>query len=237
MDIESWEDDFGQGEPVHHLPSSGPPTTGGVSQDVIGLLLLGDSVRNVLLVKWRDDRWVLPQLRSEAAWRPPTVRRSATEEPMAVDHLWSIQMTTPRSDDATPDEGWTAVTGVAALDAETITVSTYMGREVTSVPEAASVFWPPYASTLARPSTNRRQLSRPYRASRTIFIRLGLVDRYEHTRPGELVHLDVKKLGKIPDGGAWGVLVGRQATATAKLALSPERPSGSDHRTTTCTPP
>lgn len=27
--------------------------------------------------------------------------------------------------------------------------------------------------------------------------------RYERTRPGELVHIDVKKLGKIPDGGGW----------------------------------
>lgn len=27
--------------------------------------------------------------------------------------------------------------------------------------------------------------------------------RYEHDKPGELVHMDVKKLGKIPDGGGW----------------------------------
>lgn len=25
--------------------------------------------------------------------------------------------------------------------------------------------------------------------------------RYEHERPGDLVHVDVKKLGRIPDGG------------------------------------
>src|SRR5262249_15409991 len=29
------------------------------------------------------------------------------------------------------------------------------------------------------------------------------VRRYERARPGELVHVDVKKLGKIPDGGGW----------------------------------
>jgi transposase InsO family protein len=29
------------------------------------------------------------------------------------------------------------------------------------------------------------------------------VVRYERDRPGELVHLDVKKLGRIPDGGGW----------------------------------
>ncbi len=29
------------------------------------------------------------------------------------------------------------------------------------------------------------------------------VRRYERARPGELVHVDVKKLGRIPDGGGW----------------------------------
>ena len=30
--------------------------------------------------------------------------------------------------------------------------------------------------------------------------------RYERDRPGELVHMDVKKLGRIPDGGGWRAL-------------------------------
>jgi transposase InsO family protein len=29
------------------------------------------------------------------------------------------------------------------------------------------------------------------------------IRRYEMTRPGELVHVDIKKLGNIPDGGGW----------------------------------
>jgi transposase InsO family protein len=29
------------------------------------------------------------------------------------------------------------------------------------------------------------------------------IRRYEMSRPGELVHVDVKKLGNIPDGGGW----------------------------------
>ena len=29
--------------------------------------------------------------------------------------------------------------------------------------------------------------------------------RYERARPGDLVHLDVKKLGRIPDGGGWRI--------------------------------
>jgi hypothetical protein len=36
-----------------------------------------------------------------------------------------------------------------------------------------------------------------------------VIRRYERERTGELVHVDVKKLGKIPDGGGWKVL-GRQ---------------------------
>lgn len=38
------------------------------------------------------------------------------------------------------------------------------------------------------------------RASKTTAV------RYERERPGELVHMDVKKLGKIPDGGGWRAL-------------------------------
>ena len=33
--------------------------------------------------------------------------------------------------------------------------------------------------------------------------------RYEHPYPGSLIHVDVKKLGNIPDGGGWR-FVGRQ---------------------------
>lgn len=29
--------------------------------------------------------------------------------------------------------------------------------------------------------------------------------RYEHGAPGEMVHIDVKKLGRIPDGGGWRI--------------------------------
>lgn len=37
----------------------------------------------------------------------------------------------------------------------------------------------------------------PIRASKATAV------RYERDRPGELVHVDVKKLGRIPDGGGW----------------------------------
>jgi transposase InsO family protein len=40
-----------------------------------------------------------------------------------------------------------------------------------------------------------RDLDRP---TRTIV-------RYERERPGELVHVDIKKLGRIPDGGGWRI--------------------------------
>lgn len=37
----------------------------------------------------------------------------------------------------------------------------------------------------------------PIRASRATAV------RYERDRPGELIHMDVKKIGRIPDGGGW----------------------------------
>jgi len=36
------------------------------------------------------------------------------------------------------------------------------------------------------------------------------IRRYEHDHPGDLLHVDVKKLGKVPDGGGWRY-VGRAA--------------------------
>jgi transposase InsO family protein len=55
-----------------------------------------------------------------------------------------------------------------------------------------------------------------------VLVRLGLnrlswmdrptgrvIRRYERERPGELIHVDIKKLGRIPDGGGWKTL-GRQ---------------------------
>jgi hypothetical protein len=41
-------------------------------------------------------------------------------------------------------------------------------------------------------------------------VRTGeVIRRYEHEKPGDLIHVDVKKLGNIPDGGGWRY-VGRQ---------------------------
>src|SRR2546430_2564543 len=50
--------------------------------------------------------------------------------------------------------------------------------------------------------------------------------RYERDRPGELVHVDVKKLGRIPDGGGWRAR-GRPGAKTwaAKTARSEEHTS------------
>ena len=47
------------------------------------------------------------------------------------------------------------------------------------------------------------------RASKTTAV------RYERDRPGELVHMDVKKLGRIPDGGGWRAL-GREQSPISK---------------------
>ena len=35
------------------------------------------------------------------------------------------------------------------------------------------------------------------------------IRRYEHDQPGDLIHVDVKKLGRVPDGGGWRY-VGKQ---------------------------
>ena len=57
----------------------------------------------------------------------------------------------------------------------------------------------------------RRGLSRLSDLDRTT----GTPIRYVRDCPGELVHVDIKKLGKIPDGGGWRVL-GREKAGPRK---------------------
>lgn len=53
------------------------------------------------------------------------------------------------------------------------------------------------------------------------------IRRYERASPGELVHVDIKKLGRIPDGGGWRAVGrpsgdhNRQATTTARRNCTP----------------
>jgi transposase InsO family protein len=48
------------------------------------------------------------------------------------------------------------------------------------------------------------------RASKTTAV------RYERSRPGELVHMDVKKIGRIPDGGGWRAHGRRMGSTSAR---------------------
>jgi transposase InsO family protein len=45
--------------------------------------------------------------------------------------------------------------------------------------------------------------------------------RYERDHPGELVHMDVKKLGKIPEGGGWRATGGTVDNHAARLDKTP----------------
>ena len=45
------------------------------------------------------------------------------------------------------------------------------------------------------------------------------IRRYEHEHPGDLIHVDVKKLGRVPDGGGWRY-VGRQQGERNRAATS-----------------
>lgn len=45
--------------------------------------------------------------------------------------------------------------------------------------------------------------------------------RYEHPHPGDLVHIDVKKLGRIPDGGGWRAHGGTTANHQSRVDKTP----------------
>lgn len=54
-----------------------------------------------------------------------------------------------------------------------------------------------------------------------------IIGRYERSRPGELVHVDIKGLGNVPDGGGHRIMprqqagANRQATTSARKGGSP----------------
>ena len=56
------------------------------------------------------------------------------------------------------------------------------------------------------------------------------IRRYERERPGDLLHVDVKKLGRVPDGGGWRYVGRRQGhrnrAATAARAGTPRNKGG-----------
>lgn len=75
------------------------------------------------------------------------------------------------------------------------------------------------------------EVSRPASTVYRILVRHGLnrlafldrptgqvIRRYERDRPGELIHVDVKKLGRIPDGGGHNVL-GRQVGRARRAGM------------------
>jgi transposase InsO family protein len=53
------------------------------------------------------------------------------------------------------------------------------------------------------------------------------VRRYEHEKPGAMIHVDVKKLGNIPDGGGWRY-VGRQQGLKNRSG-TPGKPRNTHH--------
>jgi transposase InsO family protein len=73
-------------------------------------------------------------------------------------------------------------------------------------------------------STVHRVLTR-YRLARLADLDRGsgrVIRRYEHPAPGDLVHVDIKKLGNIPDGGGWRT-VGRAQAQRNRAASTATR--------------
>ncbi|MFC7512392.1 integrase core domain-containing protein [Streptomyces thermocarboxydus] len=76
------------------------------------------------------------------------------------------------------------------------------------------------------PSTVHRVLTR-YRLARLSHLDRTtgrVVRRYERARPGELVHVDIKKLGNIPDGGGHKVHGRAQGSRNSSAHRDPARP-------------
>jgi hypothetical protein len=78
------------------------------------------------------------------------------------------------------------------------------------------------------PSTVHRVLSR-YRLARLAWLDRTtgrVIRRYEHAAAGELIHVDVKKLARIPDGGGHRIVSRAASQRHARATTSQRRPSG-----------
>jgi hypothetical protein len=56
------------------------------------------------------------------------------------------------------------------------------------------------------------------------------IRRYEHDHPGSLIHMDVKKLGNIPDGGGWRHVGRRQGERNRSATITRTGRPRSRHR-------
>jgi transposase InsO family protein len=75
------------------------------------------------------------------------------------------------------------------------------------------------------PSTVHRVLAR-YHCPRLAHLDRAtgrVIRRYERDRPGELIHVDIKKLGNIPDGGGWRAVGQAQGERNARATTRTRR--------------
>ncbi|MEZ0110990.1 transposase InsO family protein [Catenulispora sp. EB89] len=82
------------------------------------------------------------------------------------------------------------------------------------------------------PSTVHRVLRR-YKLARLAHLDRStgtVVRRYEHAAPGDLVHVDIKKLGNIPDGGGHRVLSRQAGKGNSSAHRDPSRPRAASNR-------
>ena len=76
------------------------------------------------------------------------------------------------------------------------------------------------------PSTVHRVLTR-YGLARLAHLDRAtgrVIRRYEHQRPGDLIHVDIKKLGNIPDGGGHRIHGRATGPPTGHRTTAPLRP-------------
>jgi transposase InsO family protein len=60
------------------------------------------------------------------------------------------------------------------------------------------------------------------------------IRRYEHDHPGDLIHVDVKKIGRIPDGGGWRYVGRAQGSRNKASTPGLPRSQGRNPLTGTC---
>lgn len=105
----------------------------------VAVLVYCDQGQCVVFVQFRDGRWVAPGMIGGSS-RLDGPRANRTPDYMPLHRKSTKMFANPNADGTPQDEGWFAVTGLAALDAVSVSVCSTLEENVTPVGTDGLVF-------------------------------------------------------------------------------------------------
>jgi hypothetical protein len=115
------------------------PVTAVVRDGMVAVLLYSERGLWVSFVRREDGQWVAPGMITGSP-RPDGPRASHTPEYMPLQRKSTKRFALPRPDGTPQSEGWLAVTGLAALDAVSVSVTSELEESIMPIGEDGLAF-------------------------------------------------------------------------------------------------